>query len=131
MRTSAATIAVAVAVALMNGLARAECDCKTYPFKPDPPCFEDCCVKFLNRAYTSDLQRVLGVDAQIAAKIYSVSAKNRGVRSFNDYRKVLSADEFGAIERRMRNLDDSNLKQVYAVSKDPAQTDRLKYFGGR
>lgn len=45
------------------------CDCTKYPYEPIPPCFDACFVKTASNANSETLQRVLGLNEELASKI--------------------------------------------------------------
>ena len=45
------------------------CDCTKWPYVPMPPCFEACFVKTASNTNSETLQRVLGLNEELASKI--------------------------------------------------------------
>jgi len=50
-----------------------ECDCTIVPFKPTPPCFELCYIEYASKASASALIEILGLPADLAAKVTSLN----------------------------------------------------------
>lgn len=51
-----------------SALAEEECDCTTYPFKPNPPCYGRC-VEALSAKTDTDLSKVKNLDAGVSVGI--------------------------------------------------------------
>lgn len=54
-------------------LGNAKCDCTIVPFKPSPPCFELCYVKYASQANASTLTEVLGLTEELAKKLTNLN----------------------------------------------------------
>jgi hypothetical protein len=92
-------------VGIAGSIAWGKCNWTIYPSKPDPPCFNECCVRFLKNASVDELQSVLGVEREAAEKINALKTKAVVLRSLEEYGDVLSPTQFKSIERRLRSLD--------------------------
>lgn len=58
---------------------RAKCSCTTWPFSPDPPCFDHCATRVIASADASVLAEVLGLsanDQELLATVRSESGKS-------------------------------------------------------
>ncbi|MCX5886064.1 MAG: hypothetical protein NT096_09185 [Proteobacteria bacterium] len=122
-----AAVGVGFSIIAGGNLAWAECDCTKYPFKPDPPCFNDCCVRFLETASPEEVSKVLGLDRETAQKISEISPRGkakgktiagRGPRSLEDYRIVLSPAEFNLLDQRLRSLSTEQFKGFVAPMRE-------------
>jgi hypothetical protein len=90
--------------------AQGQCQCLSTPFTPDPPCFNQCAVNLLETASLAQLQTMLGMSRDTAAKI--VSRRNRGgVRSLEAYREVLAPEEFRVLGARINSLSSYELRE--------------------
>lgn len=56
-------------LAVTSSDATEQCNCKKYPFTPEPPCYRRCTAALLSLSDLSDLEMILGLDAELAAKI--------------------------------------------------------------
>lgn len=71
-------------VLLAVGVSAEECDCSTYPFKPNPPCYSACVAK-LSSAKEIDLSSVKNIDQEVYRAIKAIAAsKNRHDIDFNN-----------------------------------------------
>ena len=68
-----ASIAAPKAVSASGPVNVLACDCTSYPFKPNPPCFGSC-VKKLASAPHSELTSVKGLDPGVAVSIKVLAA---------------------------------------------------------
>jgi hypothetical protein len=109
MFVAAVSLAFSLLPAMLEG---AQCDCTTYPFRPDPPCFNACCVAILNRASPETLERVVGLEPAIARKITEFKRAAVVPQSLEDYRRVLSQEEFASLERHLRSLTQQKFGEL-------------------
>ena len=71
-------------VFLAAGVSAEECDCSTYPFKPNPPCYSACVAKLSSTRYL-DLSSVKNIDPEVSGAIKAIAAsKNRHDIDFNN-----------------------------------------------
>lgn len=87
------------------------CDCSIFPFRPDPPCFKICAAKMLNDVSPEELQVVLGLPDKIAEKMNSY-AMGRELESLEEYKGVLSANDMKLLEKKIRSLNDVQVKYL-------------------
>lgn len=79
------------------------CDCTSYPFKPNPPCFGTC-VGHLSRTPDPDLSAVKGLDPGVAVNIRVLAANpKRQAIDFSNMRE--KSDLEIAAERSLRGID--------------------------
>lgn len=77
------------------------CNCKTYPYKPNPPCFKECTALLLKNSSKGDLEKFLGLSPALAAKVSARGAE------------LTPAEERELSER----LQDLNQAKVDALNK--------------
>ncbi len=71
-------------VFLTAGVSAEECDCSTYPFKPNPPCYSACVAK-LSSTTDIDLSSVKNMDPEVSKAIKAIAtSKNRNVIKFQN-----------------------------------------------
>jgi hypothetical protein len=78
------------------------CNCKIYPYKPDPPCFKQCTALLLSTSSKSDLERILGLDPALAKKVSAQDAE-------------LTAAEKQELNEKLKDL---NQAKVNALTKE-------------
>ena len=80
------------------------CDCTILPFKPDPPCFEQCVPKILSSASYSDLTTKYGLPHDIANRI--INAREQGeANAPNWYAKVLDKSQRSKVDTIFRQKE--------------------------
>jgi hypothetical protein len=99
-----------------------ECDCKIFPFKPDPPCPEKCTPKLLFNANKEELQLVVGLDEGTAEAV-SKAKKKEPMNSFEPFREALTAEQFKTLEEKVRDLSET---QVEYLSKSVAERKAMR-----
>jgi hypothetical protein len=79
------------------------CDCTSYPFKPNPPCFGSCVGKLASTP-TPDLAAVKGLDPGVSVSIKVLAANPK--RETIDFSGMKGkADLEKAADRSLRNTD--------------------------
>jgi hypothetical protein len=63
----------------------AECDCTTYPFRPNPPCYGRC-VEVLSGSDGASVSSVKGIDPEVAQHIRTISKSPR--RNAIDFERI-------------------------------------------
>ncbi len=97
-----------------TGAAKAQnCNCNKAPFVPDPPCWEICTVGLLSGTGLDQLIEIIGIRENVARKIVNWPSRS-SARQLDDYGAILSAEEQGHVESRLRSLSDSQLKALIA-----------------
>jgi hypothetical protein len=79
--------------------ADSDCDCTTYPFKPNPPCYSLCVAK-LSAQKDGDLSKIKGMDAGAALSIKVLSS-----------RQDRSEIDFSQIQGK-KDLENAALKSI-------------------
>ncbi len=81
MKNVVAALLMSIFAAVVSA---AECDCSSYPFKPNPPCF-GICVARLSSHKNMDLSAVKNIDSGVAVGIKVLSdGKNDGEADFKN-----------------------------------------------
>jgi hypothetical protein len=78
------------------------CDCTIIPFKPDPPCFQQCVTTITSQASYAELTGKYGVPSNIATRI--INARQRD--PFGWYTKALNGSERSEVEAIFRTKPD-------------------------
>ncbi|MGH9828801.1 MAG: hypothetical protein ACREDR_36730, partial [Blastocatellia bacterium] len=77
------------------------CDCTIYPYRPDPPCPEQCTVKVvLGTASKEELQLIVGLDSDTAERVTKVPNR-KSLTSVESYKDALEPDEFTALTKKL------------------------------
>lgn len=105
-----------------------DCNCTIFPFKPDPPCFNVCAARLIDKAAVEELEFIVGLDKDVAQRIVSFaeidgkgpveSGKGKGpvesgpVESLDMYKLVLSEKEYQTLKNKIRSLSQSQAKYL-------------------
>jgi hypothetical protein len=73
-----------------------KCNCKQFPYEPDPPCFKMCTDQLLKTNSKGELERVLGLSPALARKV-SASAVD------------LTSAEKKELENRLKGLNQAKV----------------------
>ena len=108
--TSVKTWWVLALLLLIPFLTRAQdCDCKVWPFKPDPPCFDPCAVKLLVKADPKRLQEVLNLPDAFLSRILRLRSQAYIPESLSS---AFDPEEKQYIERRLRSLSANEAQSL-------------------
>lgn len=95
------------------------CDCTSYPFKPNPPCFGSC-VERLSSTPNPDLSGVTGLDPGVAVSIRVLAANPR--RQAIDFSSVREKSDLEiAADKSLRGTD---LRGYRVVPRTQLQRER-------
>lgn len=99
------TLVFLMLIIVVNGQ---DCDCKRYPYEPDPPCWDRCAPKIvLGRATKRELLSIVRLNERIAERISTWKGRSRA-NSLRAYLKVLSPKELDIVRRKLRSLKKSD-----------------------
>ena len=102
-------IFVLVFVCIQSNALAQECDCTIAPFKPDPPCFDKCCVAIITRASAQDLKEFLGLPAGLAERIKKISEEGERLKTLESLKNQLSEREYETLRRSLQSLSQTKL----------------------
>lgn len=101
-----------------------ECNCKKYPFEPDPPCWNECTVSYLQQSDGKMLHEVLGLSKPLAAKIAATSTIRDQPPTFTfvvdrdisnkfvaQLRMKLSREETEELSNRLKTIDEERAQE--------------------
>lgn len=95
-------------------IAKAECDCKKAPFRPNPPCGEICIPKTLAQANEYQLVSILNLPADLSKKIMEYPNRAKAT-SLEQYKTVLSSSEMNVVKTKFRTLTQNQLDKFYST----------------
>lgn len=101
----------AVFLQLVGEATAAQCDCTIYPFKPDPPCVQQCSAKFLSMADYSSLVTVLKLSPEVAQGVAAIPLGQRP-NELSAYTKFLPKTQVDALETRFKSLSPTEFQQL-------------------
>lgn len=93
----------------------ADCNCRKFPFQPDPPCFDQCCAKMISALDSEELVSILGLEPDLAQKIKAATLGpvfSVGPAELLDYAKFLSPKEFKTLSTRLRSLSQEDFQRI-------------------
>lgn len=85
------------------------CNCKVFPYKPDPPCFAQCTALVLSSNSKSDLEKILGISSPLAGKI---SAHNAASAQAGAFLSELTAAEKQELSHKLQNLNQAKVDEL-------------------
>ena len=89
----------------------ADCDCTIFPFKPDPPCFNICTAKYLAVATASELEKIAGIDTNIARVIAGIPG-NKRPSTLDGYRLFLDEMQFQNLKETLARLNSQVFEEI-------------------
>jgi hypothetical protein len=90
-----------------------ECNCKEYPFEPNPPCNTACRVKHLAIAPEYDLHTIFGLREPLAAAIAVIRPNNRP-HYLEGYKQLMADNDFEGLKHALYSLKGDSFAQVRA-----------------
>lgn len=96
--------ALLCALPLVHGVSAGDCDCKKYPFKPNPPCFAKCWSALLRHSNSGTLQRALELDPEVASKVAG--------KSLETSKKALSTGEYESFLEKLGSASESDVNAL-------------------
>lgn len=78
------------------------CYCNTWPFVPDPPCFDKCAANLLIESDISRLQEVLKLPDNLLAIVIGLRGNATVPGKLSE---ALSSEAYRELEKRLRRLD--------------------------
>ncbi len=93
------------------------CNCKQFPFTPDPPCFDICVANMLNDVSIEELLAIVGLPYEIVKKISQITGKSE-FESLDDYKQFLSQDDMIELEDKFRSLNDVQVNYLLKPSRE-------------
>jgi hypothetical protein len=88
-----------------SAIAAPECDCTTYPFKPNPPCYGHCIGKLLSKK-DIDLFAIKGLDPGVSVSIKVLSSSPD--KSDIDFAKIHDKQDLEGVA--LKSLENKNIK---------------------
>ena len=88
-----------------NSTCAQACDCSSYPFKPNPPCYGKCVAK-LSESKDTDLTRIRDLDPGVSLSIRVLAAKES--RSEIDFSRINDKRQLEAAT--LKSIEDKELK---------------------
>ena len=104
-------------LSIVSPLWAVDCDCTIYPFKPDPPCVDECIAQSLAVANAEELENIAGLDPQIAQMIEKIPINQRP-STLKGYRKFLSQSAFEHMKTSMLYLSGDEFSQLRKAAED-------------
>jgi hypothetical protein len=86
-----------------------KCNCKVFPYKPDPPCFAQCTALLLSSNSKSNLEKFLGISSTLAGKI---SAHATASTQAGGFLSDLTAVEKQELSLHLQNLNQAKVDEL-------------------
>lgn len=84
-----------------------KCDCKSYPFLPEPPCYGKC-VAILSSTRNPDLSSIKGIDTEVANSIKAIAADQQR-RNAIDFSRIGGKSD---LQQTVNAIKDKNSKNI-------------------
>jgi hypothetical protein len=99
-------------IGMLVSPALGDCDCKDWPFKPDPPCSEKCFPKLLAQADHRQLTTIFGFPPAMSEKIVAFPDRSK-MASLDEYKGYLRNNEISTIRAVFGRLTQQKLDKFY------------------
>jgi hypothetical protein len=99
-------------LARVGSAVAAECNCKSFPYVPDPPCFNQCAANLLLDSDLGQLSALLKLPQPLAAKVSAFRSQAVLPKTFSELTKQLTKDEAQYLERQIRGLDQAKFRSL-------------------
>src|SRR5437868_12026529 len=95
------------------------CDCTITPFKPSPPCFDECTVNLLAGADLKDLRYAFGLKKDTAEKLLAWQ-KDHHPTSLKEYfeAEILTTEDLENLKKRVDSFSQRQLEYLARPSEE-------------
>ena len=91
------------------------CECDSYPFTPDPPCYDCCAAETLAWLSRAELTTILGLDSELAQKV-AAAGKSGQIASLQEYRARVGEAGFRELEAALEKAQEEGMDKAVVIA---------------
>lgn len=119
------TLPFLIAVSLLGSslhsdAAEESCNCKKFPYRPDPPCFAQCTALLLKSNTPGSLETILGVSPELAKKITAAAPAAEA----GSFLSNLTSSERRELSYQLQSLNQVKVDQLTRSIPPEGSTER-------